>query len=201
METRTLVLTKNYLPHQIISWTEAITSLFTGKAEVVESHDGDDNILATIYEPRIKEFKKILCAYPSYSGGCLDIRTPSVVRLKNWDSSIKLGVKFSRVNVFTRDNFKCQYCGSQKGLKELTFDHVLPRSSGGKTYWENIVSSCYPCNSKKSNRTPEQAGMKLKRKPFRPKSLPMIGLKFSENTIHPNWIPYFGESVENKSVA
>ena len=89
---------------------------------------------------------------------------------------MKRGVKFSRNNVFARDDFRCQYCGARKSARELNYDHVVPRVQGGKTVWENIVASCYDCNGMKRGRTPEQAGMKLLRAPVKPRSLPMTTL-------------------------
>ena len=197
MEARTLVLTRSYLPHQIVPWTEAVTGLFTGKAEIIEVHASDEHILTTIPEDRVKDFKLVVRAFPSYSGGSLEVRAPSVMRLTDWDGNVKRGVKFSRINVFTRDGFRCQYCSTQFGMRELNYDHVLPRHLGGRTTWDNIVTSCYPCNSKKGNRTPEQAKMKLRRQPVKPKTLPMVCPKFDPKGIMPSWIPYFGTMLKD----
>lgn len=197
MDARTLVLTKSYMPHQIISWPEAMTKVVNGKALVLEVHAADDHILATIPEKRIRDFAQVAKAYPSYVGGDLCVRVPSVMRLTDWDGSVKRGVKFSRINVFTRDGFKCQYCGKQKGMRELNYDHVVPRHLGGRTTWDNIVTSCYPCNEFKGNRTPEQAGMKLRKVPYKPKTLPVSCPKFDPKGILPSWIPYFGSALKD----
>lgn len=197
MEARTLVLTKSYMPHQIVSWTDAATRVFNGKAEVIEVHAGDECLLTVIPEARVPDFKQVVRAFPSYAGGDLAVRAPSVMRLTQWEGSVKRGVKFSRINVFTRDGFRCQYCGKQKGMKELNYDHVMPRHLGGRTVWDNIVTSCYPCNSTKGNRTPEQAGMKLRKLPFKPKTLPMVGPRFDPKGIMPSWIPYFGSMLKD----
>jgi hypothetical protein len=82
------------------------------------------------------------------------------------------------------------YCGTPKKMLELNYDHVIPRDQGGRTVWENIVASCYPCNERKRNRTPEQAGMKLLRKPYKPKTLPMVGPRFDPKDIPANWLQY-----------
>jgi hypothetical protein len=84
----------------------------------------------------------------------------------------------------------CQYCGTRKEMTQLNYDHVHPRVRGGRTVWENIVTSCYPCNDRKGHRTLEQAGMKLLRKPFRPKTLPMSFLQIDRKTIPEVWSPY-----------
>ena len=98
-------------------------------------------------------------------------KLPSVIRqLKKFKRSGK--IQFSRVNIYMRDAWTCQYCLKKKKAKELTFDHVLPRSQGGKTSWTNIVTACKPCNSRKDDRTPEQANLKLPRPPEMPKWLP-----------------------------
>lgn len=195
MDARTLVLTKSYMPHQIVHWTEAMTKVVNGKAMVLEDYASDEHVLATISEKRIRDFAQVAKAYPSYSGGDLCVRVPSVMRLTDWDGSVKRGVKFSRVNVFTRDGFRCQYCGEQKGMRELNYDHVVPRHLGGRTVWDNIVTSCYPCNSRKANRTPEQAGMRLRKQPYKPKTLPITLPKFDPKGIMPSWIPYFGSAL------
>jgi 5-methylcytosine-specific restriction endonuclease McrA len=195
MEARTLVLTRSYLPHQIVSWADAMTKVVNGKAMVLEVHASDESVLATIPEGRVRDFAQVARAYPSYAGGDLCVRIPSVMRLTDWDGSVKRGVKFSRINVFTRDQFRCQYCSKQFGMRELNYDHVIPRDRGGKTVWDNIVTSCYPCNSFKGNRTPEQAGMKLRKQPVKPKTLPIVCPKFDPKGIMPSWIPYFGSAL------
>jgi 5-methylcytosine-specific restriction endonuclease McrA len=197
MEARTLVLTRSYLPHQIVPWTEAVTGLFTGKAEIIEVHASDEHILTTIPEDRVKDFSLVARAFPSYSGGSLEVRAPSVMRLTDWDGNVKRGVKFSRINVFTRDGFRCQYCRKRTDMRSLNYDHVIPRDRGGKTTWDNIVTSCYPCNSRKANRTPQEAGMQLVRPPYKPKTLPFHAPRFDSREVLPSWIPYLGSMWED----
>ena len=165
--TSTLLLTPWMAPHKIISWQTAIVMSFLGKVEVIEEYDE-------------------VVASPS-----LSIRTPAVVRLKRHMSGAKRGIKFSRANVFTRDSFSCQYCGTRKAPRELSYDHVVPRVQGGKTVWENIVASCYDCNGRKRGRTPEQAGMKLLRSPVKPKSLPMASMTFRADNVPVAWSHYW----------
>lgn len=165
---RTLLLTPWMTPHAIVSWQTAVTLFFLGKIEVIEEYD--------------EEIRS-----PSRS-----LKVPAVARLKRAGSAIKRRVKFSRANVFTRDGYRCQYCGARKTMRELNYDHVLPRVQGGKTSWENIVTSCYPCNGRKAGRTPEQAGMTLLRSPFRPKTLPLTALSFELSTVPNRWLAYVG---------
>ena len=145
----TLILTNHFAPHSIVGWQDAITMLYLNKIETIEHYD------------------------ETASSPSVTLKIPSVARLLKTVRSHKHGVKFSRINVLTRDDFRCQYCGHKFTPRHLNYDHVIPRSQGGKTVWENIVSSCYPCNRKKGRRTPEQAGMTLLKKPTRPKALPI----------------------------
>lgn len=160
---RVLVLTQSYVPHKVVSWERAVTMFFSNKVDIVESYD--------------EELRS-----PS-----LTMQMPAVVRLRRAVSGMKRSVKFSRVNVFTRDGFRCQYCGTPQRMSGLNYDHVVPRHHGGKTTWDNVVSSCYPCNSRKANRTPEQASMKLLRRPYRPATLPVMGLRFDPRDIPAPW--------------
>lgn len=170
---RTLVLDLGYQPHRIVSWQRAVTMLFQGKVEVVE------------------EYEDVI-----YSGRTLVLKMPAVVRLLQ-KVARKKAVRFSRMNVLTRDNWTCQYCGRKLPTNRLNYDHVTPRSQGGKTVWENIVTSCIPCNDRKANRTPQQARMQLRRPPVRPTSLPVVAFHFDHADSIPNawanWVYWHGE--------
>lgn len=166
MSSRTLLLTPWMSPHKVISWQSAVTLFYLKKVDVLEEYDED-------------------LVSPSMS-----IKMPAVARLRKPLDTMKRAVKFSRINVFTRDGFRCQYCGERKTMRELNYDHVFPRVRGGKTVWENIVTSCYPCNDKKGHKTLEQSGMKLLRRPFRPKYLPMAYLQLDRRSIPQIWEPY-----------
>lgn len=123
------------------------------------------------------------------------IKVPRVIRLSTFDNVPNLVVKFSRKNVFHRDGFTCCYCSHKFAMNDLDLEHVIPRSQGGKTDWLNIVTSCRPCNQKKGGRTPRQAGMTLKKNPYKPSYSHMnilIGGK-----IHKDWLPF----LDNKMVA
>ncbi len=178
-EHRVLVLTNTYAPHKVVTWDRAITMIYTDKVEVVE--DTGEVI------------------YRGKDGHV--VHMPSVVRLKKAPPRMKRAVKFSRMNVFTRDQFACCYCGRPKKMSELNYDHVVPREQGGKTVWENIVSACYPCNSAKANRTPEQAGMRLLRRPVRPHQLPMMGPRFDPREIDESWVPWVRDYFIREHVA
>jgi 5-methylcytosine-specific restriction endonuclease McrA len=145
----TLVLNATWQPVARIPWQRAITLLFLGKVEVVEEYE-DKSIRSVTFE----------------------VKMPSVVRFLRMLKRRKPIIRFSRENVFARDNGQCQYCGKKVTRPEATYDHVLPRSQGGGTHWENIVIACVPCNQRKGGRTPEQAKMKLKVAPVKPTKLP-----------------------------
>jgi 5-methylcytosine-specific restriction endonuclease McrA len=163
---RTLVLSQGYEPVKIVSWQRAITLLFLGKVEVIEEYDR--NIKTT----------------------SMLIKIPAVVRLLNAFRRHKKPVKFSRVNIYGRDHYACQFCGEKKPVHELTYDHVVPRAQGGKTMWTNIVTACEDCNRKKANRTPEQAGMKLRKQPVQPTAMPALVITISRESMPDAWRDY-----------
>lgn len=164
----TLVLTPWMSPHRVVSWETAVSLLYSDKVEVLEEYD------EVVRSPSI------------------EMRVPAVVRLKRPIATHKKGVKFSRVNVMTRDGFCCQFCGKRLPMKDLNYDHVIPRKQGGKTDWTNIVTSCYPCNSEKAGRTPQQAGMRLIRQPIRPKTLPLALPSIPLRNMPEIWAFYLG---------
>lgn len=166
---RTLLLTPWMAPHKIISWERAVVLLVLDKVDVLEEYDQE------------------------IRSSSLTLRTPAVIRQRKAGSTIKRAVRFSRINVYTRDGFRCQYCGERKEMRDLNYDHVVPRVRGGHTVWENIVTSCYACNDRKGSRTPEEAGMMLRRKPFKPSSLPVTPAFCVTHAEMPDvWLPYCG---------
>jgi 5-methylcytosine-specific restriction endonuclease McrA len=175
---RTLMLTPWMAPHKIISWERAVVLVVLHKVDVVEEYDE---------EIRSRSFS---------------LRTPAVVRLKKASKTTKHVVRFSRINVYTRDGFRCQYCGDKRPMRELNYDHVIPRVKGGQTIWENIVTSCYACNDRKGSRTPEEAGMTLLRKPFKPQSLPVTPVfRLTPSELPEAWLPYCATLLESEVVA
>lgn len=169
MTWKTLLLDSGFQPVKIISWMRAIELLLSGKAEVVEEYE--DIPIRSVN---------------------LTLKLPSVLRLVKTYKRRKDKVKFSRFNVFYRDDWTCQYCGEKKKTEELTFDHVIPRSrktaDSGKS-WENIVTACYRCNYKKANRTPSEANMKLLRQPVKPLWTPQLVLKLKGSEPE-SWMSY-----------
>jgi len=173
----TLVLDQGYQPHRVVSWQRAVMMWWDGKVEVVSEYDEDIRSVS------------------------MTIKMPAVVRLLHRVRGRRQAVKFSRLNVATRDDFRCQYCGDSLPLSKLTYDHVVPRSKGGRTVWENIVMACYGCNETKSNRTPEQAGMKLRKQPVKPAHLPVVTFRFNTGSIPDAWASwiYWNGALEEGS--
>lgn len=181
---QTLILNQHYRAHEIIDWKDAVTRMFSGKVEVLVQYD---EVLAHIDRQTLNTFPELKRALRQVIGTDaeeLTIKVPAVAVLRRKIGATKTGVKFSKINVCLRDDFSCQFCGKKLPMSQLNYDHVVPRSQGGKTVWENVVMSCYSCNDKKRNRTPEQAGMPLLSVPVRPKVLPM-----NEPYIDPQKIP------------
>jgi 5-methylcytosine-specific restriction endonuclease McrA len=176
MEARTLVLTPGMQPIRIAQWQESVVLAWQGKADVLEEYE------ATVSSPSVT------------------LNIPAVVRLHKAVHLHKGGVKFSRLNVLSRDRMTCCYCNEKKRPRHLNYDHVLPRSRGGKTTWNNIVTSCMPCNRRKGNRTPQEAGMKMHFKPYVPTTLsghqPLL---FLVGAAPPQWLPYLGDLLQAES--
>jgi len=105
------------------------------------------------------------------------LRIPKVLLLGRYDKMPTKEVKFSKHSIYERDGYRCQYCGNEFSEDKLNLDHVIPRDQGGRTSWENIVTSCIRCNSKKANRMPHQANMHIRRRPTRPRRRPFINFK------------------------
>ncbi len=171
----TLVLNASYEPINIIPWKRALTMLFQGKVEVLAEYD--------------KEIRSI----------SFTIKLPSVLRLLKYVRMRKRfqHVKFSRANIYARDLHTCQYCGTQCSTEDLTFDHVIPVVKGGSKTWDNIVTCCLDCNHKKGGRTPEEAGMRLIRRPKEPDWVPsMLHITFGFRSAPESWRDYFYWNVE-----
>jgi len=150
-----LLLNASYEPLKIISWQRAVTMFFMGKVEVLEEYDHDIRSVSLV------------------------IKVPAVVRLLRFINIGRKAPPLCRTNILARDNFECQYCARPLSTKEATLDHVVPRSQGGKTTWENIVCCCTNCNRKKGGRTPVEARMHLRKKPVRPDWLPVLTMKLN----------------------
>jgi len=171
MAALTLVLNPWYVPYRVVAWRHAITWMCLDKVDLV-------------------------VAYPEVvRSPSLELPLPAVIRMRRKVGAQSYKIRFSRMNVFFRDGFRCMYCGLSAPASELTLDHVLPRSRGGRTEWSNILTACTACNASKGNRTPEQAGMRPVRPPHVPKTLPLRRSRLSTATIPLEWRDFFGSDV------
>ena len=154
----------SYYPLSLWSWQDAIKAVFMERVNIVSEYDR-------------------VVSSPSFR-----MRLPSVVSLKSYVRP-KLYPAFTRFNVFLRDRFSCQYCGIGE---DLTFDHLVPRSRGGRTTWDNVVTACAPCNLRKSNKLAREAGMWPSNAPYRPTvhQLHANGRLFPPNYLHESWQDY-----------
>ena len=161
----TLVLNKSYYAIHIIPWEKSVSLVYQGAAEAVDSNLQCYNFdnwceLSALMEKHDHGFVHTIS---------MKVAIPEVIRLTKYNQLPRQEIRFTRSNLYHHYKNKCCYCGGQFSTRELNLDHIIPRSKGGLTSWENIVTSCYSCNSIKDDRTPEQAGMKLLVKPSKPK--------------------------------
>jgi 5-methylcytosine-specific restriction endonuclease McrA len=165
---RSLVLNSSYQPVKLVSWQKAMMLWFQDKVEVLEYHN------STVVRSARQNFQ-----------------LPSILRLKKYVSPRKTTrIKFSRENVYLRDNYTCQYCALKFSLRDLTLDHVVPASKMGRKDWTNVVTACRDCNHRKANRTPFGAGMPLLTEPRVPNWLPPMRQEFAIRDIPLSWEPY-----------
>ena len=167
-----LLLNITFEPLKVINWKKAIIMLTLGKVEVIEQYT--------------REVHSVSFA----------IKLPAVVRLLRFVKRPKIPVRFSRQNIYIRDDYKCQYCGKRLTPDELTWDHVLPRAHGGKTEWKNVVTCCIKCNRKKGGRLPSEASMVLIKKPGIPEWLPILKVTLRFKHTPQSWRDYIYWNVE-----
>ncbi len=178
LQLNVLVLNRMYLAIHVISVRRAFCLLCKEMAEVINIEDG--TYMAYDFDSwrENSELRVELAVQDEDDDWILavnfPIQAPRVIRLLQYDRIPKNPVKFSRRNVFLRDENHCQYCDKKFRSHHLSLDHVIPRSRGGKTTWENIVCACRKCNVRKGGRTPHEAGMSLRRSPIRPKRNPIL---------------------------
>jgi len=154
----------SYFPLSLTNWQDAVKAVFMDRVSVVHE-----------YEQQVHS--------PSF-----EMRIPSVISLKEY-IPVNRKPAFTRFNVFLRDAFSCQYCGDKHITENLTFDHVLPRSRGGRTRWDNVVTACSPCNLRKGNRLLKDSGLQIKKLPEPPTPwlLQENGRSFPPNYLHESW--------------
>lgn len=193
-----LVLNRHWMVIHITTVKRALCLLFQGYARVVDedynTYDfqswrelGDAVAMGT--DPQA------FITTPNFS-----MMVPEVIQLVNYHRLPPRRVKFSRRNIFLRDGHRCQYCGCHPPMSELTIDHVLPKAQGGRSTWENVVLACMKCNTRKGNRTPEQAAMKMLTVPRRPNWLACT-LQSAQHPIRPIWNRFIDDAYWNVTLS
>ena len=163
---RALLLDKSFRPLRAVGWRRALCLDLTARVEVLEYY--------------AFEVRTARATFP----------IPAVIRVPGWLHRVPQGVPPTRRNVLLRDGFSCRYCGLEGTSAQLTIDHVLPRSRGGRTTWDNVVAACAPCNRGKGDRTPEEAGLLLDPPPRAPSALQLGRRGMVVGDTPPEWTPY-----------
>jgi 5-methylcytosine-specific restriction endonuclease McrA len=182
LNSSVLVLNRSFLPIHVTSARRAFSLIYCGGAHAVDTSYQTFDFGAWLLQPAPQDADLI----GTVSGG---VPIPRVILLKHYDRVPKRQIRFSRLNIFSRDRFTCQYCGRNPQRSELNLDHVVPRSQGGRTTWENVVCCCVSCNRRKGGRTPAQAGFRLPRKPVRPRWTPLLSVAPSK-VRYREWRPF-----------
>jgi hypothetical protein len=176
LDCNVLVLNKHYMPIRIVGARRAFSLLFRDLAEVVSYEQGAYSNYNFESWCEVSQFRRTFepDGHDWISTVNFYVAVPRIIRLLFYDRLPRNEVKFNRRNIFARDKSRCQYCGKKCPTSELSLDHVIPRTMGGKSVWENIVCACTSCNVKKGGRTPREAGMTLVQKPVKPRYNPLI---------------------------
>ncbi len=195
LESSVLVLNRLYMAVHVINVRRAFSLLCRDLAEVVHIESGQ---YANYDFQSWREVSELRAAFKGPDEDWVrsvnfEIQVPRVIRLLGFDRLPKQTVRFNRRNIFARDSNRCQYCGRRFSTSELSLDHVIPRSRGGETTWENIVCSCVKCNVKKGGRTPDEAHMSLIKRPVKPKRSPALSIKLG-NPKYESWKMFLSEA-------
>ncbi|HEX3871258.1 MAG TPA: HNH endonuclease [Pirellulales bacterium] len=189
LSSSVLVLNRFYMAVHVVNVRRAFTLLFRELAEVV--HLEEQGQFANYNFESWREISELKANFKEPHQDWIravnfEIQVPRVIRLLTYDRLPKQVVRFNRRNIFARDGNRCQYCGRRFPTSELSLDHVIPRSRGGQTTWENIVCSCVKCNVRKGGRTPTEAHMHLIKSPVKPKRSPLLSMKLG-NPKYESW--------------
>jgi 5-methylcytosine-specific restriction endonuclease McrA len=189
LNEHTLVLNRNWLAIDTVTVRRALCMVYVGVARAVVPetfavHDWEEWAALRVEEGQ-----------PCVRGVRFEIRVPEIVLLMVYDRVPRKRVIFSRRNLFRRDRFSCQYCGRQPGKEDLSIDHVLPRSRGGRSTWTNCVVACLKCNKRKSNRTLGESGLSLVVEPREPSWSPYLSLNLGRRRV--SWERFISEKYWN----
>lgn len=190
LSSSVLVLNRSYRAIHVINVRRAFTLILKELAEIIHIEDGQYANYDFESWRELSELKAEFEEMGSHDDWVrsinFTIQVPRVIRLLGYDRIPRQKLRLNRRNIFARDGHRCQYCNKHLPSSELSFDHVIPRSRGGETTWENIVCACADCNVRKGNRTPVEAGMTLVKKPTRPKHSPLLAIHLG-NPKYESW--------------
>lgn len=200
LSANVLVLNKFYQAIRVVNVRRAFSLLFRDLAEVIHI-ESDDAGQSRWQNLRLTEWTELSALKAEFEPDGFDwihtvrlqIAVPRIIRLLGYDKLPRQDVKFNRRNIFARDGSRCQYCGKRFATTELSLDHVVPRSQGGRSTWDNIVCCCIKCNVKKGGRTPEQAHMHLISKPHKPRRSPVINIRLADAR-YASWKQFLDEA-------
>ncbi len=183
LNSSVLVLNNSFIPVNVTTVRRAFILVYLDVARIVDEQ-------FRIFD--FKSWSELSVEMNDETIGLVDrvIKVPKVILLTTYDRLPRRRVRFSRYNIFARDKNTCQYCGRKFHRTELTIDHVIPRSLGGTTCWDNVVCCCIECNRKKGGRPPEMANMKLIAKPKRPTWTPYFGINLKNAFKREEWLPF-----------
>lgn len=174
LEKPVLVLNRNWQPVHTCTVRRSLHLLCTGHGRIVQTRGGE--LFRTHDFPSWVAYSESSPEAEKIHGPSISLNVPKVLVLALYDRLPRLEVKLSRRNVFLRDKFTCQYCAVVFPETQLNLDHVMPRARGGRTTWENIVTSCFRCNTRKANKLPQEAGMLPRTRPAAPRWKPLFGM-------------------------
>jgi 5-methylcytosine-specific restriction endonuclease McrA len=188
LSSSVLVLNRYYMAVHVINVRRALGLLFRELAEVIHLEEGQ---YANYNFESWREISALRSTFKQQHEDWIravnfELQAPRVIRLLSYDRVPRQTLRFNRRNLFARDGNHCQYCGKSFPTSELSLDHIVPRSRGGPTTWENVVCACVSCNVRKGGRTPQEAHMKLIRPPVKPKRSPLLAVKL-DNPKYESW--------------
>jgi 5-methylcytosine-specific restriction endonuclease McrA len=200
LNTSVLVLNRHYMAVRVVTARRAFILLFRDVAEVIDIEQGQFSNYDFADWCELSQLRA--CSKNRHDDWVravnFEIQVPRIIRLVRFERAHHISLRLNRRNLFARDGHVCQYCGRRLPPSQLSLDHVLPRSRGGQTTWENVVASCFKCNTTKGGRTPKEARMKLMREPSQPSHHPVLTLKLG-NPKYESWrsfLPQSGGLVE-----
>lgn len=201
LNTSVLVLNRFYMAVHVVPARRAFVLLYRELAEVVNLEAGNYSnydFVSWCEMSQLRTEERDEETEDWVRTVAFELQVPRIIRLNRYDKVPRQSLRFNRRNIFARDEHRCQYCGRSKPNSQLSFDHVIPRSRNGPTSWENVVTACLDCNTKKGGRTPQEARMKLITKPKKPKFSPVLVNKLN-NPKFESWRSFVavGNSVVN----